>query len=120
MNLQGSSLAFFAAAALVFASVPFGTTGSVPAHAQSAVEKSLVDAAKTRGQVGEQGDGYLGICYAVHGPCAGRRCRSNQCGSHAGVSRNGHAHWRERRCGRSGDGATAFRTIASGPVFQTA
>ena len=61
MILRGSSLAFLTAAALAFASVAFVTTGSIPAHAQSAAEKSLVDAAKSRGQVGEQGDGYLGF-----------------------------------------------------------
>ena len=31
------------------------------AHAQNPAEKALVDAAKARGQVGEQGDGYLGF-----------------------------------------------------------
>lgn len=61
MNLRGSSLAFLTAAALAFAGVAFVTTGGIPAHAQSATEKSLVDVAKSRGQVGEQGDGYLGF-----------------------------------------------------------
>ena len=34
---------------------------STPAVAQSAAAKSAVDAAKSRGVVGEQGDGYLGF-----------------------------------------------------------
>jgi uncharacterized protein len=34
---------------------------SVPATAQSAGAKAAVDAAKAAGQVGEQGDGYLGF-----------------------------------------------------------
>jgi len=34
---------------------------SVPATAQSAAQKASVDAAKAAGQVGEQGDGYLGF-----------------------------------------------------------
>jgi uncharacterized protein YdbL (DUF1318 family) len=33
----------------------------VPATAQSAVAKAAVDAAKSRGEVGEQGDGFLGF-----------------------------------------------------------
>jgi uncharacterized protein YdbL (DUF1318 family) len=34
---------------------------SVPATAQTAAQKAVVDAAKAAGQVGEQGDGYLGF-----------------------------------------------------------
>ena len=34
---------------------------SVPATAQTAAQKAAVDAAKAAGQVGEQGDGYLGF-----------------------------------------------------------
>ena len=34
---------------------------AVPAAAQSAAAKGAVDAAKARGQIGEQGDGYLGF-----------------------------------------------------------
>jgi hypothetical protein len=34
---------------------------STPAFAQSAQAKDLVDGAKARGQVGEQGDGFLGF-----------------------------------------------------------
>jgi uncharacterized protein YdbL (DUF1318 family) len=37
---------------------------SVPATAQSAAAKAAVDAAKARGEVGEQGDGYLGFVNA--------------------------------------------------------
>jgi len=33
----------------------------MPAFAQTAAEKAAVDAAKARGQVGEQADGYLGF-----------------------------------------------------------
>ncbi len=59
MSLRFSA---FTAAALAFAGVGLVATGSsIPAQAQSAAEKSLVDAAKARGQVGEQGDGYLGF-----------------------------------------------------------
>lgn len=61
MNLRGSTLAYLTAVALAFAGVGFLMTIGTPAHAQSAAEKSLVDAAKARGQVGEQGDGYLGF-----------------------------------------------------------
>jgi len=34
---------------------------AAPAMAQSAAEKAAVDAAKAKGDVGEQGDGYLGF-----------------------------------------------------------
>lgn len=61
MSLRFSRFVCFTAAALAFASVGFVLTRSIPAHAQSAVEKSIVDAAKARGQIGEQGDGYLGF-----------------------------------------------------------
>ena len=37
------------------------TTVSTPVLAQSAAAKAAVDAAKARGVVGEQGDGYLGF-----------------------------------------------------------
>ena len=37
------------------------TLASVPATAQTAAQKAAVDAAKAAGQVGEQGDGYLGF-----------------------------------------------------------
>jgi uncharacterized protein YdbL (DUF1318 family) len=46
--------AFLAASAPLILPIDF-------AHAQNAAEKALVDAAKARGQVGEQGDGYLGF-----------------------------------------------------------
>jgi uncharacterized protein YdbL (DUF1318 family) len=53
----------WALAAMVAASFPLGAAllMPAPAHAQSAADKALVDAAKTRGQIGEQGDGYLGF-----------------------------------------------------------
>jgi uncharacterized protein YdbL (DUF1318 family) len=34
---------------------------AIPAHAQSAADKAAVDGAKARGQVGEQGDGFIGF-----------------------------------------------------------
>ena len=37
------------------------TLAPLPAMAQTAAEKAAVDAAKARGFVGEQGDGYLGF-----------------------------------------------------------
>jgi len=37
------------------------TIAALPAMAQTAAEKAAVDAAKARGQVGEQGDGFLGF-----------------------------------------------------------
>ncbi len=53
-------------AAAVFAALlttAAGTTTLVPvsAQAQSPAAKAAVDAAKARGQVGEQGDGFLGF-----------------------------------------------------------
>jgi uncharacterized protein len=38
-----------------------GAAFIAPAYAQSAGDKAAVDAAKARGLVGEQGDGYLGF-----------------------------------------------------------
>ena len=62
LNSRSSILACLTAAmTLVIAGGEFVTPISTPAQAQSASEKSLVDAAKARGQVGEQGDGYLGF-----------------------------------------------------------
>ncbi len=61
MKFREFTLAFLAASAVIVPSAGFLTAGSSPALAQSAAEKSLVDAAKARGQVGEQGDGYLGF-----------------------------------------------------------
>lgn len=62
LNSRSSILTCLTAAmTLVFVGGEFVTPISTPAQAQSASEKSLVDAAKARGQVGEQGDGYLGF-----------------------------------------------------------
>lgn len=61
MSLRFCAFVCFTAPALAFAGVGLVATGSIPAHAQSAAEKSVVDAAKALGQVGEQGDGYLGF-----------------------------------------------------------
>jgi uncharacterized protein YdbL (DUF1318 family) len=46
---------------LVPAGVAYFASASTPALAQSAAAKTAVDDAKTRGVVGEQGDGYLGF-----------------------------------------------------------
>lgn len=61
MSLRFCAFVCFTAPALALAGVGLVATGSIPAHAQSAAEKSVVDAAKALGQVGEQGDGYLGF-----------------------------------------------------------
>src|SRR3979490_728175 len=49
------------AACLGFAAASLVSVTATPAAAQTAAEKAAVDAAKARGQVGEQGDGYLGF-----------------------------------------------------------
>ena len=49
------------AACLGFAGASLVTVTATPAAAQTAAEKAAVDAAKARGLVGEQGDGYLGF-----------------------------------------------------------
>jgi uncharacterized protein YdbL (DUF1318 family) len=52
----------FAALALVSGGTLLATSaGNNVAYAQTASAKSTVDAAKTRGEIGEQIDGYLGI-----------------------------------------------------------
>jgi uncharacterized protein YdbL (DUF1318 family) len=58
-----SLLARILAVSLAIAGGAFLTVAlpSVPATAQSAAVKAAVDAAKAAGQVGEQGDGYLGF-----------------------------------------------------------
>lgn len=38
-----------------------GLAAALPVHADIASSKALVDAAKARGQVGEQADGFLGV-----------------------------------------------------------
>jgi uncharacterized protein YdbL (DUF1318 family) len=61
--LCNSTLARLVAVSLAMASGAFLTVvlPSVPATAQTAAQKSAVDAAKAAGTVGEQGDGYLGF-----------------------------------------------------------
>jgi uncharacterized protein len=61
--MSTSKLRNLALAAMVAASLPCAALilAPVPAYAQNATEKALVDAAKSRGEVGEQGDGYLGF-----------------------------------------------------------
>ena len=49
------------AACLGFAAASLVTVTATSAAAQTAAEKAAVDAAKARGLVGEQGDGYLGF-----------------------------------------------------------
>jgi uncharacterized protein YdbL (DUF1318 family) len=49
------------AACLGFAAASLMSVTATPAAAQTAAEKAAVDAAKARGLVGEQGDGYLGF-----------------------------------------------------------
>jgi len=44
---------------------------SAPALAQSAQAKALVDSAKARGAVGEQGDGFLGFVTPANDPALG-------------------------------------------------
>lgn len=55
----------FMAAALTFGSVAGGlvaaTVSGASAQASTASSKALVDAAKAAGQVGEQGDGFIGL-----------------------------------------------------------
>jgi hypothetical protein len=51
----------FAYILIVPATAALLTLSPVPAMAQSAAAKAAVDAAKARGVVGEQGDGYLGF-----------------------------------------------------------
>jgi len=57
--LRKSALAGAFAAALGCAALAL--VAPMPAAAQTAAEKAAVDGAKARGQVGEQGDGYLGF-----------------------------------------------------------
>jgi hypothetical protein len=61
--LRKSSLARAFAVSLAIAGGASLTVAlpSVPATAQTAAQKAAIDAAKTAGQVGEQGDGYLGF-----------------------------------------------------------
>jgi hypothetical protein len=51
-------MAAFLLAAAAGAAIVIETT---PAAAQSAATKAAIDAAKARGQIGEQGDGYIGF-----------------------------------------------------------
>jgi uncharacterized protein YdbL (DUF1318 family) len=62
-TLRKSSLARLLAVSLAIAGGAFLTVAlpSVPVTAQTAAQKAAVDAAKAAGQVGEQGDGFLGF-----------------------------------------------------------
>ena len=62
-TLRESSLARAFAVSLAIAGGASLTVAlpSVPATAQTAAQKAAIDAAKAAGQVGEQGDGYLGF-----------------------------------------------------------
>ena len=59
--IHNSTLAGVLAASLVLSAGTLSNLTATPAAAQSAAEKAAVDAAKARGQIGEQGDGYLGF-----------------------------------------------------------
>lgn len=100
--MTGSSSKFKAAlgrmaGALVaasFAAAPAALTLSSAAHAQASA-KAIVDAAKARGEVGEQADGYLGLVRAsaseeVRGAVAeinqGRAAAYRQAAAATGVS----------------------------------
>lgn len=48
-------------AVLMLAGAPLALATATPAFADLAADKATVDAAKTAGTVGEQGDGYLGL-----------------------------------------------------------
>jgi len=64
MNLRtfrNSKLAGVLAISLISALMGLTTIAGMPAVAQTAGEKAAVDAARARGAVGEQGDGYLGF-----------------------------------------------------------
>jgi uncharacterized protein YdbL (DUF1318 family) len=65
---RNSTLAGLFAASLALAAVMVVTIAVPQAAAQTAEEKALVDAAKARGVVGEQGDGYLGFVVAPADP----------------------------------------------------
>ncbi len=59
--IHNSTLAGVLAASLVLSAGTLLNLTATPAAAQTAAEKAAVDAAKARGQIGEQGDGYLGF-----------------------------------------------------------
>ena len=59
--IHNSTLAGVLAASLVLSAGTLLNLTATPAAAQTATEKAAVDAAKARGQIGEQGDGYLGF-----------------------------------------------------------
>jgi len=58
---RNSIRAVLLAASVVLGAAAAVTVAATPAAAQTAGEKAAVDAAKARGQVGEQGDGFLGF-----------------------------------------------------------
>lgn len=58
---RSGRIAFAALAAVAFGAVVANLAAPPAAQAQSAAAKALVDAAKARGEVGEQGDGFLGF-----------------------------------------------------------
>jgi len=61
MKHSNGKLGVAIAAALVVAGVGAAVLSPAVAVAQSAAAKAAVDAAKARGDVGEQSDGYLGL-----------------------------------------------------------
>ena len=68
--LRKSSLARAIAVSLALASgaLVAAVLPSIPAIAQTAAQKTAVDAAKAAGVVGEQGDGFLGFVTAATDP----------------------------------------------------
>ena len=66
--LRNATLSSLFAVSLSAGLVAVLTVAPVPAAAQTASEKASVDAAKARGLVGEQGDGYLGFVTPSNDP----------------------------------------------------
>jgi len=62
-SIVSAQLCLAAAGAILIFPIP-----DAPAMAQSAAAKASVDAAKARGLIGEQGDGYLGFVMASTDP----------------------------------------------------
>jgi len=69
-NTVRNGLARLAAAALLMSSSSLAvlTVTITPAQADVAASKAAIDAAKARGIVGEQGDGYLGFVSSASDP----------------------------------------------------
>jgi len=92
-----NGLARFAAVALLMSAWGIGVLAvtMMPARADVAASKAMIDAAKERGIVGEQGDGYLGFVMSSSDPAltaalaeinAGRAAVYRDSAAKAGVS----------------------------------